>query len=56
MKIEIDEAENVYYSEEDPSVSPFVPPLIVWAAGVLAAVGLTWIADKLLDWGRTKVL
>ncbi|MFC9540841.1 hypothetical protein ACFTQ7_13250 [Lysinibacillus sp. NPDC056959] len=50
-----DEAENVYYSlEEDPSISPFVPPLLVWAAGVLAAAGLTWLADKLLDWGAQK--
>ncbi|WP_427109784.1 hypothetical protein [Lysinibacillus xylanilyticus] len=52
--LSFDEAENVYYSEEDPSVSPFVPPLIVWAAGVLVAAGLTWLADKLLDWGAQK--
>lgn len=31
-----------------------VAPILVWAAGVLAAAGLSWLAEKLLDWGAKK--
>lgn len=51
-----DQAELVYESqlEKTDEVGTFVAPLIVWAAQVLGAAGLTWLADKLLDWGAAK--
>ena len=35
-------------------VSVMVAPLLVWAAGVLAGAGLSWLAEKLLDYGAKK--
>ncbi|MBM7587697.1 hypothetical protein JOC86_004271 [Bacillus pakistanensis] len=48
VKVEKTSNEDKYGDQE---VSAQVAPIIVWAAGVLAAAGLKWLADKLLDMG-----
>lgn len=53
-----DEAEKVYEEQENAmngdGNQTMVAPLIAWAAGVLAAAGLSWLANKLLDYGAEK--
>jgi len=39
---------------QEEEVSATVAPLLVWGAAVLAAAGLSWLAEKLLDYGATK--
>ncbi|HHY73759.1 MAG TPA: hypothetical protein GX497_11190 [Bacillus bacterium] len=51
-----DEAEALYNTQVEAGSSNqlAVAPLLVWAAEVLVAAGLTWLADKLLDYGAKK--
>lgn len=49
-----EEAEDLAKLQKDDEVSVMVAPILVWAAGVLAAAGLSWLAEKLLDYGAKK--
>ncbi|MBM7587696.1 hypothetical protein JOC86_004270 [Bacillus pakistanensis] len=50
MDIKVDKDRNTdKYGDQE--VEAQVAPIIVWAAGVLAAAGLSWLAKKLYDYG-----
>lgn len=49
-----EEAAALNELQKEDGSSVMVAPLLVWAAGVLAAAGLSWLADKLLDYGAKK--
>lgn len=52
---QVTEQANDDVSQGDvPKAETTVAPILVWAAGVLAAAGLSWLAEKLLDWGAKK--